>query len=301
MYFFVVNSMAGNGKGRKVWNRIEPLLQYRQIRYRVEFSENASHAANIVRRLAAQESEQTVLVVVGGDGTLQSVIPELIGGAMPVGMIPAGSGNDFARALGIPLRPVKALEYLLDGELHAIDIAQTGNKCCVTVIGIGIDGKVAQTVNESGYKKWFNVLRLGRLIYVVSLLQVLSQYRTHSVKLIVDGKEQTFSGVWLIAVANFPNYGGGMRICPGASCSDGVFDICVVHGISRLEFLRIFPQVFAGKHIVHSGVSMLRGKEVKVVSSSPMVAHGDGEVIGHTPMEITMLKDAVRVIYTRHI
>ncbi len=297
MYFFIVNSMAGNGKGRKVWNRIEPLLQHRQISYRVEFSESAAHAANVVRQLAAQESEQTVLVVVGGDGTLQSVIPELIRGPMALGMIPAGSGNDFARALGIPLRPEKALEYLFDGETQAIDIAQTGNKCCVTVIGIGIDGKVAQTVNESGYKKWFNVLRLGRLTYVLSLLQVVSQYRTHSVELTVDGKEQTFSDVWLVAVANFPNYGGGMRICPAASCTDGVFDICVVHGISRFKFLRIFPQVFTGKHIVHSGVSMLRGKEVKVVSSSPMVAHGDGEVIGHTPMEITILRDAVRVIY----
>lgn len=250
-----------------------------------------------MRRIVVQESKQTVLVVVGGDGTLQSVMPELVGYDIPLGIIPAGSGNDFARALGIPLNPKQALEYLLDGGIKKIDIVQTGSQYCVTVIGIGIDGKVAQTVNDSGYKKWFNYFRLGHFSYVLSLFQVLLQYRPNTVTLIVDGTEMTFSNVWLIAVANIPNYGGGMLICPGASCSDGVLDICIVHGISRFEFLRIFPQVFAGKHILHSGVSMLQGKVLKVLSSSPMLAHGDGEVIGQTPMEIAVRKKAVHVIY----
>jgi len=296
LYFFIVNNMAGNGRGRKVWKRVEPLLQQLHVNYHVEFSESSAHAADFVRQLVVQDSKQTVLVVVGGDGTLQSVIPELIGYNIPLGMIPAGSGNDFARALGIPLNPKKALEYLLDGGMKKIDIVQTGNQYCVTVIGIGIDGKVAQTVNDCWYKKWFNLFRLGHFTYVLSLFQVLLQYRPNTVTLIVDGTEMTFSNVWLIAVANLPNYGGGMFICPGASCSDGLLDLCIVYGISRFKLLRIFPQVFAGKHILHSGVSMLKGKEVKILSSSPMIAHGDGEVIGQTPIEIAIRKEAVRVV-----
>ncbi len=296
MYYFIVNKIAGNGKGRKVWKRLEPLLQRLRIDYRVEFSESSTHAAALVRQLVVQDGKQAVLVVVGGDGTLQSVIPELIGHHVPLGMIPAGSGNDFARALGIPLNPQKALKYLIDGGIQKIDIAQTGNHYCVTVIGIGVDGKVAQTVNDSGYKKWFNYLRLGHFSYVLSLLQVLWQYRPGTVTLIVDGTEMTFANVWLIAVANFPNYGGGMNICPGASYSDGVLDICIVHGISRFELMRIFPLVFAGKHIRHSGVSILHGKVVKVLSSSPMLAHGDGELIGQTPVEIAVRTEAVHVI-----
>ncbi|WP_199620413.1 diacylglycerol/lipid kinase family protein [Paenibacillus alkalitolerans] len=297
MYNFVVNKMAGNGKGKKVWKAVEPLLQRQQIGYHVEFSVNSAHAADLVRQLVAKDCNRTVLVIVGGDGTLQSVIPELIGYNVPLGIIPAGTGNDFARALGIPLHPKKALDYLFEGGIKKIDVAKTGDKYCLTVVGIGIDGKVAQTVNDSGYKKWFNFFRLGHLSYVLSLLQVLLRYRPVTATLKVDETEMTFSNVWLIAAANFPNYGGGMVICPGASYSDGVLDICIVHGISRFELVRVFPLVFKGKHISHSGVSILRGKEVKVVSSSPMIAHGDGEIIGQTPIEIDIRKEAVPVIF----
>ena len=280
----------------KVWRRIEPLLKRLNVDYRVEFSESPTHAANIARQLAANDGGKTVLVVVGGDGTLQSVIPELVGSPVPVGVIPAGSGNDFARALGIPLHPEKALDSLLTGQIRKMDIARTGDRFCVTVVGIGIDGKVAQTVNESRYKKWFHVFNMGRFSYVLGLFQVWVRYRPNRVTLFIDGTETTYADVWLVAVANVPSYGGGMNICPNASYADGAFDICVVHGISRFKFLRTFPKVFKGTHIHVSGVTMLKGKEVKVVSDSPMFAHGDGEMIGQTPIGISVCNEAIHVV-----
>lgn len=184
-------------------------------------------------------------------------------------------GQRFFQGVRNSVKPKK----ILTGVIKKIEIAQSGNKYFVTVVGIGIDGKIVQTVNHSRYKKWFNTFRLGRLSYVISLLHVLFRYRPLTVNIKVDEMEMRFSNVWLIAVANIPNYRGGMIICPGASYTDGVFDICIVHGISRFEVIRIFPQVIVGKHILHPGISMLQGQEVKVFSDSPMLAHGDGEVM----------------------
>jgi diacylglycerol kinase (ATP) len=296
MYLFMVNGLSGNGQGLKAWKRIQPLLRERGIQYRVEFPESPVHTANLLREYMENPDEVKVVAVVGGDGTIQSVVGELAGSSIPLGVIPAGSGNDFARAVGIPLIPEIALDYLLTGTLNKIDLAQTGSVNFSTVIGIGIDGKVAHTVNQSRYKKWLNILRMGRLSYVLSLLQVLLLYRPLTVNIKVDETEMIFSDVWLIAVANMPSYGGGMNICPKASYTDGVLDVCIVHGISRFEFLRTFPKVYSGRHIFHPGVSMLQGKEVKISSGSSMLAHGDGEVIGETPIDISLRKEALQII-----
>lgn len=295
MYFFIVNKMSGNGKGMKIWKRVESLLRKLQIDYLVEFSVSPIHAADLVRQMSNKQKVK-VLAVVGGDGTVQSMIHALVGGNIPLGIIPAGSGNDLARGLKIPLNPEKALHYLLTGETKKIDIVQIGDRYCMTVVGIGIDGKVAQTVNQSRYKKWFNFFKLGHLSYVLSLFQVLLHYRPVKATITVDGKEWVFPEAWLIAVANFPNYGGGMMICPGACYHDGEFHICIVDGLTRWGLLRIFPAVFQGKHISHSGVTLLKGKTIEVNSESPMPTHGDGEIIGETPIKISVLQEAIPVI-----
>lgn len=295
MYFFIVNTISGNGKGMKVWKRIESMLQKQQVDYLVEFSVSPTHAAELVRQIAKTQKID-VLAVVGGDGTVQSMIHALIGRNIPLGIIPAGSGNDLARGLKIPLNPKEALHYLLTGGTKKIDIIQIGDQYCMTVVGIGMDGKVAQTVNRSRYKKWFNVFKLGHLSYVLSLFQVLLHYRPAKATIKINGKEWVFQNIWLIAVANFPNYGGGMIICPGACHYDGEFHICIVDGLSRWELLRIFPAVFRGKHIHHPGVTLLKGKTIEVISDSPMPAHGDGEMMGETPMKIDILPEALPVI-----
>lgn len=295
MYFFIVNHRSGNGKGLKAWRRIQPLLQQKQIHYQVEFPTSPLNAAVLARELV-KENNLKVLVVVGGDGTVQSIITELVGSLVPLGIIPAGSGNDIARGLRIPLKPERALEYVLVGTIKKIDLARTGNKSYITIVGMGIDGKVAQTVNGSRYKKWFNLFKLGHLSYALSLVQVLFHYVPARILIRLDGREEEFSNVWLVAIANFPNYGGGMMICPGACQTDGILHVCIVHGISRWELIRLFPSVYRGKHILHPAVTVLSAKETEVISDSPLLAHGDGEIIGETPIKVTVQKEAVYVI-----
>ncbi|MFL1673265.1 diacylglycerol/lipid kinase family protein [Paenibacillus dendritiformis] len=297
MYLFIVNRISGNGKGIKTWRKIEPLLQNKQVHYKVEFSDSPSHAALLVRQYMIEHDKMKAFVIVGGDGTIQSVAHEIAESNIPLGIIPAGSGNDLARGLHIPLNAKKALEYLLTGTTKKIDIARIGSKCYTTVVGIGIDGKVAQTVNLSRYKKWFNHLKMGNLSYIFSFIQVLLRYKPANVHITVDGKEMIFSDVWLIAVANLPNYAGGMKICPEACYTDGFFHICIVQGTSRWTLMKIFPDVFRGNHIFHPAVTTLRGRKVEVYTESPMIAHGDGEMIGETPLEVTVYQDAIHVIY----
>lgn len=295
MYYFIVNKVSGNGKGYKTWKKIEKILEKKQVNYEVFFSERPKHATEIARNLV-QDKRTKIVVAVGGDGTIHDVANGLAGSAVPLGCIPAGSGNDFARGLQISIDYEEALEKILTGEQRKIDIATIGGQCCMTVVGIGFDGQVAKTTNESMYKKWLNWLGLGSLTYVFSLVEVMRCYKPVTIMLHIDGKKQEFTNVWLIAVANCPYYGGGMKICPDARCDDGLLDLCIVHDISKWELLRVFPRVYKGKHILHPSVTMLKGKHVEVLPESPLLIHGDGEVIGETPITVSVEQNFLHIV-----
>lgn len=299
MYYFLINAKSGNGKGGKAWKQVERALRRKGIDYRAAFTEDAHEAAhymNVVKQGNIRDIRG--FVVIGGDGTVQSVVQELAYTDIPLGIIPAGSGNDFARGLNMPLKPLEAMEALLSAPNKRIDLLKVDDRLCVTVVGIGIDGTVAYEVNRSPLKRWFNAFRLGTLAYVFSLLKVLASYRTRTVALRLDNGETVIvRDVWLIAAANFTSYGGGMNICPRASASDGLMDVCVVSGVGRGEFVRVFPQVFRGTHVSHPAVSMYQARCLKVASTSPMMAHGDGELLGETPLAVEVAEQALRVLY----
>ncbi len=112
----------------------------------------------------------------------------------------------------------------------------------------------------------------------------------------MNKKHLAFQKVWLIAVANSPFYAGGMLICPDAKYNDGAFDICIVQGITRWELLRIFPSVFKGKHLSHPSITLLKASEVEILSDSPMIAHGDGEIVAETPIKIMVQPKTLYVL-----
>jgi YegS/Rv2252/BmrU family lipid kinase len=295
MIWFIVNRVSGHGRGYKVWRRVETLLKTKQIDYGVTFTERPRHATEIAKTLSKQKNMDKI-VAVGGDGTLHEVANGLVGSGVALGYIPAGSGNDFARGLRIPRNCKKALQQVLSGTKRSIDIALISQEIIINAAGIGFDGQVAKTTNQAKYKKWLNRLRLGKFSYIFSAMKVLIQYQPSEVTVVIDNQEHTFRHVWLIAIANIPFYGGGMIICPEARCDDGQFDVCIVHGISRWTFLKLFPRVFTGTHIFHHAVTTLTGKQMEVMSTFPLPIHGDGEILGETPTVITIKKGALDVI-----
>ncbi|QQK76082.1 diacylglycerol kinase family lipid kinase [Salicibibacter cibarius] len=294
MYHFIVNKVSGNGRGLAIWKDVEKILAHKQLNYRVFFTSYPLHATEI-----SKEIKNGVIIVIGGDGTIHEVINGLkTSKNIPMGIIAAGSGNDFARALNIPMNTVEAFESILAGTERTVDIGRIGDKSCATVIGIGFDGKVAQTVNASKTKKWMRFLRLGRMSYIISVFKVLFNYKPANISIKIDDQTEEMTDVWLVAVANFPYYAGGMAICPNANGNDGYFELCVVHGMSKLQFIRTFPGVFKGKHISHPSIKMLTGKQIEISSSSAMIVHGDGEIIGQTPIKINIEEKALRVMGT---
>jgi len=302
MYLFIVNRYAGRGKGKKKWQDLEQLINAKQIPYQKIFTKYKGHAEEILKQMKEIEKYQTV-VVVGGDGTLQEVVNGLINNtnilqqknSVLIGVIPAGTGNDFARSLRIPLQADQALTHILERkttkEIDIGRITKTDNqRYFVNAVGIGFDGDVAWYANNSLLKKL-----LGKFIYTYAVLKLIFSYKPHKLTIKIDGKEQTYTKVWMIVTANLQFYGGGMHICPIAMPNDQILNGCVIHGISRFNFLKVFPSVFAGKHIYNQAVTQFTAKEI-VIKEKDLRMHADGESIGNSPIKISLAKERINVI-----
>ncbi|RAL26298.1 diacylglycerol/lipid kinase family protein [Thermoflavimicrobium daqui] len=289
MRLFIVNQGSGRGRGKKVWNKIEPILKERQIAYQVEFTKYPKHATEIVK--AVNHTNLQAVIAIGGDGTLHEVGNGLVGTEIPLGYIPAGSGNDFARAEKISLDPLEALERILAHQVRKIDTAKLGQKMMIGFTGIGLDALVADTANKSVLKKLFR-----KFIYLFIMIRCLWTYRPSHVTITVDGQTYHYDGIWLIAINNTPFYGGGMQICPQAQNDDGWLDICCVKYCRRRTLLRVFPRVYQGTHIDHPYVSIYRGKEIRVQSEQPLTIHVDGEIYGSTPLDMTIQPQSLLVL-----
>ncbi|WP_231686789.1 diacylglycerol kinase family protein [Bacillus sp. JCM 19034] len=196
----------------------------------------------------------------------------------------------------MPLHYKKALLRIFDQRYKRVDLLQLEKRYCLTVTGFGFDGEVAQATNKANYKRWLNQFGLGSLSYVFSMLNVLRSYRPTSIKLRVDKEELSFSDVWLVAVANSPNYAGGVRICPQAVQDDGELNICIVHGLSKWRLLLLFVRAYRGTHINHRSVHLAKGKEVFIQTSEPVSVHSDGETILDRPVHLEIKKGALKVV-----
>jgi diacylglycerol kinase (ATP) len=288
MLGFIVNPVSGNGRGLLVWKRLEKELERRRAIFRVKMTTKQGEAKKLAVELL-QKEEVSKIIAVGGDGTVNEVISGMKKANIPCifGHIPAGSGNDFARGHSLPGDPVAALEHILSGmEGKAIDLFRVNGEIAVNAVGAGFDGEVARVTNEAAYKNWLNRWRLGRMSYIISVIRVFLSYRTSRVKLTVDGKETRLEKVWLVAVANIPNYGGGMLICPKAVPDDGMAEVCVVSNVSKWSLIRAFPMIFNGSHVRHPGVRFFRGKQIVIEADRELKVHVDGEVSASTPITV---------------
>ncbi len=307
MYIFIVNPESGSGKGRKVWTKIQRKLNKAGIPYRSFYTKNAGHATELTKQLTElYRNKITAIIAIGGDGTVHEVVNGLaLHPNVPFSAIQAGSGNDFSRGFGLPRRPLAALNHILykEGKKRRVDVGvydffrkKMGKGYFINGIGIGFDGEVAQLTNQAKYKKVLNKLKLGGLAYIISALKLLYRYKTKKVVIQVDHQQYQFDQVWLIAVCNSPYYGGGLKIVPNARPTDGELNLVVVSKFKPWQVLLALGSVYFGWHTRLKNVQMLRGRRIQILSSEPMLVHADGEVIGTSPLNITVEKEA-RVIH----
>lgn len=299
MYIFIVNPVSGSGKGRKVWKKIQRKLIKLDIPYRSFYTKKTGHAFDLTKQLTELYRDKiSAIIVIGGDGTIHEVVNGLANYPhIPFSAISAGSGNDFCRGFGIPRRPMAALNHILRAHRRRCDVGVYQFKRKVSPIGyfinglgVGFDGEVAQLTNQSSYKRLLNKVKLGGLAYVISAFKLLFRYQTRDVRIKVDQEEHYFENVWLIVVSNIPNYAGGMKIVPSARPHDGQLDICVVNQLKPWQVLLAFASVYFGWHTRLKSVHLLRGRKIHISSSAPMLIHADGEVVGSSPVEVTVEK-----------
>ena len=281
------NPASGRGR-RAAWDAVAHHFADAEVM----LTEGPGHAMRLAQD-AATRSE--IVVAAGGDGTVAEVAEGLIGTPAALAVLPLGTGNDFARTLGYG-PDVQAALRALEGEAVEVDAYRWScgvrSGCGINVAGCGFDAVVAQRINH-GYR-WLR----GTTAYVASVLETLVRYQANPIWIEVDGKGLETTAM-LVAVANAQSYGGGMRVAPAASITDGLLDVTIVEGVGKLEFLRTFPKVFKGTHVDHPKVKTLRGRIVKVHATPELPVLADGELVGGTPATFEVIPQALRVMHER--
>ena len=247
--------------------------------------DSAQESADAARAAVAAGAER--LVAVGGDGTLHLALQGVAGTSAVLGVVPVGTGNDFARAFGLfGLSVEEATERAL-GPARPVDVIRTDRQRWVA---FNVTGGFTVDVNDRADRMRFP---RGPSRYTVATLLTMPGLRHRELTVTVDGERSEYRSA-LFAVANTRTFGGGMAICPDADPSDGLLDVCVVGLASRTTMLRLLPKVFEGDHVGHRHVHMMRGRTV-TIEGEPMDLVGDGESIGTAPITVEAVEGAVRL------
>lgn len=289
--WIVVNPRAGAGRGAKVLDRLLPLLGETGRAAKVHVCADGSEPTAVARQAAQSGAE--LVIAIGGDGHAAAVAEGLLGSDATLAVVPAGSANDYARSLGLRRLSLTELARLIvQRRAHRVDVMRvesaSGVRHVLTVGGTGFDAVVAERA--------MRIRRLrGAPRYVAAMIAELPRFSGTDFTVELDGEAQQLPAM-LLAMANGSTYGGGMRVAPAASLQSGLIDVCVVGRMSRLAFLRAFPSVFAGTHVDHPLVRMLRAQRVRVSAPEARTVLGDGELIGVLPAEFSVLPRALPVI-----
>lgn len=281
----VVNPTSGRGLGA----RVAPVVRARLESAGLTVDEYSTTCAEDVGRISAQviESGADAVALIGGDGTVHLGAQVLANSGMPFGVIPAGTGNDFARGIGVPLKdPAAAADLIVQGRTRTVDLATAKDEFITTVVAGGFDSLVNKRANEMTWPK-------GNSRYTVATLAELRTFKPISYVLTVDG-EVLETDAMLVAVGTGPTYGGGLQICAGAEIDDGLLDVTIIKPVSRLTLLQMFPKLAKGTHVGHPMLHTLRGRNVRLESTG-VTAYADGEILGPLPVDIGIVPGALTV------
>ena len=292
MIYFIVNPNAASGRGQKVWNRMERLIRRSDIVYQVYMTEYPGHAIKIAAGLTAREEKYVdkTLVILGGDGTLNEVVQGLhLQAKVKIAYIPAGSANDFSRALRLPVNPEKALRIILsqDSACRLLDYglvtcAPSGqapfHRRFLVSSGVGFDAVVCHSLRYSQVKKLCNRFHVGRLSYIlVGVGRILVHRRCGGELVLDEDRRIPLRKISFISAHILPCEGGGFRFAPDADPQDGLLSLCVVSGVSRLALIPILLCALAGIPRFPKGAENFRCREAEVFLQEPLPVHTDGE------------------------
>ena len=282
----LVNPTAGKGRGARLCQPVADRLRGHGCEVDIVVGRDADEAFDQARNRVAKGVD--ALVAVGGDGLVNMALQVVAATATPLGIVPAGTGNDIARSLGLSLEdPVVAVDLLATAQPRAVDLGRAVGQWFGGVLSSGFDSMVNERANRMTWPP-------GRSRYNVAILAELRTFRPVPFVLELDGGRWETEAM-LVAVGNGTSYGGGMQVCPGADMVDGLFDVTVLGPISKLEFVRVFPQVYSGRHVEHPAVTVRRARTVSLAARG-VTAYADGERVAVLPVTCDVVPGAVQML-----
>jgi diacylglycerol kinase (ATP) len=295
----IANPASGRGKAERMIPAVRTELKELGHGSELRISNGPDDPPGMAREAAEEGAE--IVAAMGGDGMVGMVGAALVGSSAALGVIPTGTGNDFATFLGIKRkRPADALAGLRDPEYRDIDVvrlttADGVERVFLNVAGAGFDSEVNETANR------MRTRIQGTAKYVAAVFKTLRRFNPAQFRMSIDGGDEESFSVMLIAVGNGRSYGGGMKITPGASIDDGILEVCAVKAMKRGQFLRAFPKVFKGTHVNDPRVQTWRGKRIELAADRHFEVYADGEPSGPLPATFEVVPGALRLAVPRSV
>lgn len=284
MLTFIVNPAAGNGFALKIERQVKDEMNRRGLECRYVHTTEPNHATKLAREAAAEEG-CTGVVAIGGDGTAYEVSCGLMNTGIPMGIIPAGTGNDFIKTVSIPKKPMEALDFILTHQPRPVDVGGLNDRLFLNVCGTGFDVTVLDYTLAA--KKYCR----GLLPYLIGLIRGIAHYKPVYVRFTVDGHTEERE-VLICSIANGRYFGGGIAICPEASADDGLLDLVIAEHQPRWKLPFLVPSLLMGGIDKFSFTTHKRCKTVELYSKG-MRLNADGEVSNVDEAKFRILQGAL--------
>lgn len=274
MINFIVNSRSGMGQGHKNIKAIMDYCYKNKVEYTVHITGAPGHASKIASVLSELEPTNTIAAV-GGDGTFHEVLNGVVDPKItPIGFIPSGRGNDYARAANLSLSPITALKAIINNKIVYSDYIQIGDKRCLNVAGTGLDIDVLQRVDG----------RNGKITYLLSLLHCLANFKPYQIKVTTNGESKEYDAI-MVGICNGIAIGGGMRLSPLSKVDDGKINVIIITMPADGNLMSIVPKFKKGKHINMPLTTHYLCDEVTVESLNGKPIQLDGEIYNESILD----------------
>jgi diacylglycerol kinase (ATP) len=280
-----INPASGRGRAQRQAKLASEYFRSRDIDVR-EIEGRSLQDFREKLLICLDSEEVSGVIALGGDGFIHEIIQHLVSRDIPLGVIPCGTGNDFARSIGVFDLPfTRQLELIEKHDATHIDLGRVQDQWFAAILSSGFDALVNDRANSMRWPR-------GRMRYNIAMIEKLIALRPHSYRIRVDERYLEVQAT-LVTVANGSSYGGGMKVCPDASINDGLFDVMVLGRVSRIELLKVFPKVYRGGHVGHPAVTFYRCNEIDIDGSGSSFA--DGEPIAQLPLRAKCVSAALKV------
>lgn len=281
-HIFIVNPISGKGKTLKAVDRIKKVCEEENLDYEIYFTEYPKDATKIVRKYRFTKN---IIYSVGGDGTLNEVLNGIVGTKNLLGVIPAGSGNDFYKTLS-----------KIDEEYPVIDIGKVNDRYFINIISIGIDAEVANNVSLMKKRKVPT-----NQIYNASLIYTFFKYKYKDIELSIDEKEQKKGKCTILTICNGQVYGGGYKIAPSAKLTDGYFDVYYVEKVNKPQLPSLINMLKQGIHEKHNKVHKSQATKIKFKCDKELVCNIDGEIMTVKKFNVKIIPNAITIYNNKEL